>query len=80
MITGQFALALFAAFKGAALWIILAEQSARPGRDDRSLVKEWNSSYVCGFAMHATLALPPPFWDLQRNASQMIGICQLVRR
>jgi hypothetical protein len=57
MLTGPTALALAAAFAGAAFYVNEAEQPARMSLNDASLLAEWKLSYARAYKMQAGLAL-----------------------
>jgi hypothetical protein len=57
MLSGQFAIIAAALFSGAALYINFAEQPARLGLNDQSLLDEWKPAYKRGTLMQAPLAV-----------------------
>jgi hypothetical protein len=56
-VTGQLALTVAALFTGAALYVLVCEQPARLGLDDRALLAEFKPSYKHGAALQAPLSL-----------------------
>lgn len=57
MFTGLITLTLASLFAGAALYINVAEQPARLGLDDRSMLAEWKPAYKRGTKMQAPIAV-----------------------
>ncbi len=83
MLVGHLALIVAALFAGAALYVNIAEQPARLGLDDQSLLSEWKPSYKRGFAMQAPLAIAGCLfgliaWWQTKELSFLIGAIAMI--
>jgi Anthrone oxygenase len=83
MLAGHLALVAASVFTGAAFYINYAEQPARLGLDDRSLLAEWKLAYQRGYVMQASLAivgflLGLPAWWITGTAAFLVGALLMV--
>jgi hypothetical protein len=83
MLAGHLALIAAALFAGAAVYLNVAEQPARLGLDDRSLLMEWKPSYKRGLLMQASLAgagflLGALAWWQTNNWAWLVGAALIV--
>src|SRR5690242_15148102 len=83
MLAGHLALIAAALFAGAAVYLNVAEQPARLGLDDRSLLMEWKPSYKRGLLMQASLAvagflLGALAWWQTNNWAWLVGAVLIV--
>ena len=83
MLAGHLALVAASVFTGAAFYINYAEQPARLGLDDRSLLAEWKLAYQRGYVMQASLAIVGFLlglldWWMTGTAAFLVGALLMV--
>lgn len=83
MLAGLLALAIAAAFTGAAIYVGVAEQPARLKLADRPLLAEWQPAYKRGAMMQASIAvvscvLGIVAWLQSENLAYLLGATLII--
>lgn len=83
VLIGLLAMIAAAAFAGAAVYILWAEQPARLSLDDGPLLAEWQPSYARGYGMQSSLAvagflLGGGAWWMTRDGRWLLGALAMI--